>query len=78
MFREDHIFNNIRVDATESHREFHLINMTATGGEETLSVSFKDKRYYAKKNLIKYGNTKMILAKKTEEGLVFIAEQNTV
>jgi len=66
------------VDASESHRDFHLVNMTATGGEETLSVSFKDKRYYAKKDEIKYGNTKMILAKRSEEGLVFITEQNTI
>ena len=50
--------------------------MTSTGGEQTLSVSFKDKRYYSRKDEVKYGNTKMILAKKTEEGLVWIAEKN--
>ena len=45
-----------------------------SGDDSTLSISFKDTRYYPKKDDITNGNVKMILAKKNYDRLDYIAD----
>ena len=74
--RDHYKFSNIRIEASESEKDYHLINMTAAGGETAISVSFKDKRLYGGKTKYNNANVKMYLAKKTDNGLIYIKDQN--
>ena len=52
--------------------------MKTSGGETTLSISVKDKRLRGEKENVQYGNFKILFAKKTDEGLVYLKEHNTI
>jgi len=46
--------------------------MHTSAGEQTISLSQKDTRFYADNADIKYSNFRVIVAKKTDDGLLYI------
>lgn len=71
-YRDDYVFNSTKFDASYSGEDYHVITMKAPSGEQTLSLSQKDVRFYPDNSTIEYSNCRIILAKQTEEGLVYI------
>lgn len=72
-YKDGYNFENITVDDEDALQEYQIITMTITEtGEQTISLSQKDNRFYPEENDIEYSQCRLVVARVTDQGLEFV------